>query len=437
MTGVSFEVFVIILLVLANGVLAMAEIAVVSARKARLQQQANEGIKNAQKALDLANRPSDFLSTVQVGITLIGTLAGAFGGATIAEQLAQILKQYPVVGPYGELIGITVVVLAISYLSLILGELVPKNLALTNPERVAAILAPSMAALSRFASPIVRFLSWSTELVIRILPLSKAREAPASEAEIMVLLAEGARHGTVHETEQEMVEGVFRLGDRSVKELMQPSIRVEWIDADAAAEEIRRTITSSVHSRFPVARGSLDHLIGVVHVRDLLAQVVEGGVLDVTACLRPPLFVPETKPALEVLDLFQESGFQLVLVIDEHGTTQGILTLTDLFQAVVGDLHSAGEAPRPTAVQRVDGSWLVDGMLHIDDFKERLDIPSLPSDDDGGFTTVGGFAMMMLGKVPAVTDRFEAFGWIFEVVDMDGNRVDKLLVRRIATPLEN
>ena len=431
MNEVSFEVLVIILLIVANGALSMAEIAVVSSRKARLQQRANEGNRNAQQALELANKPNDFLSTVQVGITLIGTLAGVLGGATLAKQLAAFLHQYPAVAPYSETIGLVAVVLAISYLALILGELVPKNLALSNPERVAAALAPAMTALSKVASPAVWFLSWSTSMVLRLLPAMTASEPPVTEEEIKDLLAEGAKHGTVEEAEQEMVEGVFRLGDRSVAELMRPALRVEWIDVEAELGEIRQLITKSVHSRFPVAKGRLDQFLGVVHVKDLLSRIIQGESLDIMACVRQPLILPETKPALEALEAFQDSGTQLALVVDEHGAVGGLITVTDIMQAVVGDLHGAGEPPGPTATQREDGSWLVDGRMHVDDFKERLDIRDLPDEEEGGFATVGGFVMLILGRVPAPADHFDTPGWRFEVMDMDGTRVDKVLVSRI------
>ncbi len=428
MSLVGFEVVAILFLVLASGAFTMAEMAVVSAHKLRLQQQAEEGNRNAKKVLELAGDPNEFLSTVQVGITVLSTLTGAFSGLTLARQLTLFLRGYAAIAPYAEPIAVTFVVLAVSYLTLILGELVPKNLALANPDRLATALAPAMVALSKVAAPAVRLLSWSTERVLHALPEKRTAASPVTEEDIKNLVAEGARHGAVEEAEQEMVEGVFRLGDRTVAELMRPAMEVEWIGDDGGIKEIRQLIATSVHSRFPVAHETLDQIVGVVSVRDLLSQFVQGGALDLKACVRKPLIFPETKPALDALEEFQKAGSRFALVVDEHGATGGIITTTDILQAVVGDLHGAGEPPRPTAVQREDGTWLVDGRLHIDDLKERLGIRELPEEEAGGFSTVGGLVMTVLGRVPSTAERFDVPGWRFEVVDMDGTRVDKVLV---------
>ncbi len=431
MEGIALEAALIVILVLANGVFAMAELAVVSARKARLRQRADEGGRGAQVALELANHPHDFLSTVQVGITLIGTMAGAFGGATIAEKLAVYRKSIALRAPYSDTIAITVVVVIISYLSLILGELVPKNLALGNPEGVASALAPPMRWLAKLGSPAVRFLTLSTRVVMKLLPVKPGAEEPVTEEEIKVLLAQGREHGTFEEAEQEMVEGVFRLGARRVVELMQPRSRVVALEV-ASWERNRRVLEETPYSRYPVMEGNLDQVIGVVHVKDLLRALGAGEIPDLRAVARKALLVPETTPALDVLDQFQGSGDQMALVVDEHGGVLGIVTLTDLLEAVVGDLRGPGEPRRAGVTLREDGAWLVDGSLAIADFLEELGLREVPG-REGQFTTVGGLVLEQLRRIPQQGDQFELDGWHFEVVAMERNRVDKVLVKRLAS----
>ena len=430
MGNIGLEVSLIFILVLANGVFAMAELAVVSARKARLRQRSEEGNRGATVALELASNPHDFLSTVQVGITLIGTLAGAFGGATIAGKLAVYLQQFPQVAAYAETISITVVVLIISYLSLILGELVPKNLALSNPEAIASALAPPMRWLAKLGSPAVRFLTFSTKVVMKILPVKPSAEAPVTEEEIKVLVAQGAEHGTFEAAEREMVEGVFRLGDRRVVELMQPRRKVAWLNVDedwnANCEKVKR----SAHSRYPVVEGDLDRALGIVHIKDLFSAVNSGKLPDLRALARKLVVVPESTPALDLLERFHESGEQMALIVDEHGGTQGIATLTDLMNAVVGDLRARAEGARLRIVKREDGSWLVDGSLPLPDFMDELQIREMPGEDEG-FATVGGLVLAHLHRIPSPGDHFDAGGWRFEVVDMDRNRIDKVLVTKL------
>jgi putative hemolysin len=430
MDSIGLQISLILLLVLANGLFAMAEMAVVSARKARLRQRSEEGSRGASVALELASNPHDFLSTVQVGITLIGTLAGAFGGATIAEEVDVYLQQFPQIAAHSETISITVVVLIISYLSLILGELVPKNLALSNAEGIASALAPPMRWLSKAGSPAVRFLTFSTKVVMKILPVKPSAEAPVTEEEIKVLVAQGAAHGTFEEAEREMVEGVFRLGDRRVVELMQPRRQVAWLDIQDDWEANREKVKRSAHSRFPVVEGDLDRALGIVHIKDLFSVVDSGGLPDLRAIARKPIVVPESTPALDLLERFHRSGEQMALIVDEHGGTQGIATLTDLMNAVVGDLRESGEEARPRIVKREDGSWLVDGSLPISDFVEELQVREIPGEDEG-FATVGGLVLAHLHRIPSPGDHFNAGGWRFEVVDMDRNRIDKVLVTKL------
>ncbi|MGD0500769.1 MAG: hemolysin family protein [Bryobacteraceae bacterium] len=428
MSFVSVEVLAIVFLIAANGVFALSEIAVVSARKARLQQRSEQGSKGAKLALRLANEPNQFLSTVQIGMTLIGTLAGAFGGATIAKELAKDLSSVPLIGPHARSIALGFVVLAISYLSLMLGELVPKRLALSNPERFASAVAPAMSFLARAASPAVRFLSWSSEAVLRLLPIRTQQEPSVTEEEIKVMIEEGTKSGEVDEAEQEMVEGVFRLGDRRVGDLMTPRPDVTWLDVRDDVREAQSLIAHARHSRFPVAEESLDRLLGYVHVKDLLNACMENKPFDLRRCLRPAPVVPETVAALRVLDIFEESGSHIAFIIDEHGMFQGIVTLTDIVGAVVGHVPSLPGPQAGHMIKRDDGSWLVDGITPVWEFEEALGIRELSGEDEGAFTTMGGFVMLRLGRVPRPGDHFAQGGWRYEVVDMDGNRVDKVLV---------
>lgn len=422
------EAIFILVLILANGVLAMAEIAVISARKARLQQRADEGDEQASAALKLANDPADFLSTVQVGITLVGVLAGAFGGATIAGQISGWVAGFPLLAPYSSAIGVAVVVILITYFSLVLGELVPKRLALNDPERVAMLVAAPMRFLSRLASPLVRFLSKSSTLVLRLLGAKPSDEPPVTEEEIKVMIAQGTQAGVFAEAEQDMVQAIFRLGDRRVGTLMTPRTELVWLDLDDPMEENQRKILGSIHSRFPVARGSLDHVVGVVQAKDLLASCMAGIEFTLKDVLCQPLFVPESMPALKVLELFRESRVHTALVIDEYGGFQGLVTLFDILESIVGEIPDAGDLSELEVIQREDGTWLVDGMLPIDELKEIFHLSTMPGEERGYYQTVGGFVMTSLGRIPVASDHFVWSGLRFEVVDMDGLRVDKVLI---------
>jgi putative hemolysin len=426
MSSIIIEILVLGVLILANGLFAMSEIAVVSARKTRLQQQAQEGNKRAQVALELANAPNQFLATIQIGITLVGIMAGAFGGATIAEELAGMLEQVPLLAPYSEAIGVGVVVLTITYFSLVIGELVPKRLGLNNAERVAARLAPLMRTLSHLASPLVRFLSLSTDLALRLLRVRPEQETPVSEEEIKLLLRQGTRAGAFEPAEQKMVEHVFRLADEPVEVLMTPRPEVVWLDLDDPAEETRRVVATGGYSRFPVARGDLDHVLGMVYAQDLLADGLNGRPFDLEATLRPALYLPESITALEAVEQLKASRTDAALVIDEYGGFEGLLTIEDILEAIVGDIPAPGEVVEPEAVQREDGSWLLDGMLPVDEVKELLGIDSLPY-EGSQYQTLGGLVMLCLGRIPSTGDDFQCCGWRFQVVDMDRHRVDKVL----------
>jgi putative hemolysin len=419
------EMLIILVLIILNGVFAMSELAVVSARKARLQQWADTGDGKALTALELADSPNRFLATVQIGITLVGILAGAFGEATIAETLVIRLSSYPLLEPYSKVISLAVVVLGITYLSLVIGELVPKRLALYSPERIARAVAVPMNVLSLISFPVVRLLSVSTDVIMRLLLRGRASpEPPVTEEEIKVLIDKGTQAGVFEVAEQDMVAGVFRLNDRTVDALMTPRTEIVWLDLGDTSDEIQHKFTSSGYSRFPVCQGNLDNVLGVVQIVDLLARRLEGQPVDLSALLQAPQFVPETASASGVLELFKESGVSLALVIDEYGGIQGLVTVDDIVKEIVGDI----ELDRPKIIQREDGSWLIDGMLPVDEFKELFEISKLPGERRDRYQTVGGFVMSYLGRIPSSADHFETGGLYIEVIDMDGKRVDKVLV---------
>lgn len=424
----TFEILIILVLIIANGVFSMSEMAIVSARKVRLQQLANQGDPKAKAALKLAESPNHFLSTVQVGISLIGILTGAFGGATIANRLAIYVKRVPLLAPYSEPLSFGIVVLLITYFSLIVGELVPKRLALNNPEKIASIVAIPMQALAAIASPVVFLLSASTDLILRLLGITASTEPQVTEEEIKILIEQGTEAGTFEEAEQDMVERVFRLGDRPVSYLMTPRPDIVWLDLDDSAEENRQKMVDSAYSRYPICQGGLDNVLGVIPVTDLLARSFRGEPLDLTVGLRQPVFVPESTRGLKVLELFKQTITHMALVVDEYGVIQGLVTLNDIMSEIVGDVPSTDGLDQPQAVQREDGSWLLDGMLPVEEFLELFGMEQWESDERGSYQTLGGFVITHLGRIPAAADYFEWQSMRIEVMDMDGNRVDKVLV---------
>jgi len=431
MGNLSVEIVIVLLLIVANGLFALSEAAVVASRKARLQQRAQEGDSNAQIALALAEDPSRFLSTVQIGITLIGIFAGAFGGATLATGVAHYIALLPGIGVYADTISLSLVVILITYLSLIVGELAPKRIALQNPERIAMLVAKPMRRLSILTGPIVSLLGWSTDLLLRLLGIQASTEPAVTEEEIKVMIGQGAESGLFAAAEQDMVERIFRFGDRMVSSLMTRRPDIVWLDLEDPLEKNLAILASRVYSRLPVCRGSLDEVVGVVRAKDLLNQSIEGEGFDLASVLQPPVFVPATLPAIKLLERLRQARTHIVLVIDEHGSIEGLVTLNDILGAIVGDLPAVDESDEPYAVQREDGSWFLDGMLPVDDFKELLDIDKLPDEETGNFQTLSGFVMMQMGRVPVVGEHFMAVNLRFEVADMDGYRIDKVLVSQI------
>jgi putative hemolysin len=432
MTTVLREVLLVFALILANGAFAMAEFAVVSSRSERLQQRARAGHRGAKRALSLTNDLDRFLSTVQIGVTAVGVLAGAVGGAALSAPLAAWLGTYAALRPYAQTIALSIVVLLITYFTLILGELVPKRIALTNPERTASALAYPMQLMATIMKPVVWLLGTSTSLVLRILGISARDRPPITEDEIRALLQQGTDAGVFEEVEQNMVESVFLLNDRPASALMTPRPDVVWLDLDDPAEKLRECIVETPFSRFPVGRESLDQLQGEVKAKDLLIQAWKGDPFDLEQVIRQPLYVPDLMPALNVLEEFKLSGTQLAIVIDEYGSVEGVLTLNDILEAIVGDIPAEDQPEEPQITERPDGSWLVDGMLTTGDFRRYWDLEDrLPGEEQGLFQTLAGFAVMQLGRVPSSADTFDWNGMRFEIVDMDGPRVDKLMISLI------
>ncbi|MCG5057248.1 MAG: HlyC/CorC family transporter [Limnoraphis sp. WC205] len=426
------EILIVLLLVLINGVFAMCEIAIVSSRKARLQQLANTGNQKAQTALELANTPNRFLSTVQVGITLIGILAGAFGGTTLADKLALELKQVAILAPYSDAIALGVVVCFISYLSLILGELVPKRLALNHPEPIAILIAKPMNLLSKLGSPIVHLLSISTDLILNLLGSQVPNEPQVTQEEIKMLIEQGTQSGIVEEAEQDIVDRVFQLGDRPVQNLMTPRREIVWLDLADTLEENRQKLNGVSYTRVLVCQEGLDNVLGFVRVTDLLSQTLSNQPLDLTRFLRRPLFVPENTSALRILEMFKQTGTHIGIIVDEYGVIQGLVTLNDILLELVGDIPMVDHQDEPQVIQREDGSWLLDGMLAVEDFFQLFELERFAVQSQGNYHTVGGFVITHLSRIPSVAEHFEWNGLRIEVVDMDGNRVDKVLVMPIS-----
>ena len=433
--SITAEILIILLVILINALFVLSEMSVASSRKARLQHRVNEGDERAKTTLKILENPNLFLATVQIGITLVGVLVGAVGGATLAEPLSLLLARVPALASFADSLALALVVVVITLLTIVLGELVPKRIALHNPERYASVLAGPMMLLSRMFSPIVWLLGRITDLVLRSLGVKPGLEPPVTEEEIHLLIDQGTQAGVFEEAEQEMVQGVFSLGDQRVYSLMTPRTEIIWLDINDSPDEIRRKIAESEFSRFPVCQDSLDMILGIVKARDLLVPSLGGEPIKLKDKLRPALYIPETTFASRALEIFKEQNRELMLVIDEFGTLQGLLTLHDIIEEIVGDFEFEAQA-----TQRQDGSWLLDGMLPVDDFKEIFKTKILPQEDE--YETLSGFVMMSLGRVPQAADNFEWNGLRFEVMDMDGRRVDKVLVttlppRPAAAPVSN
>ncbi len=422
------EIVIVLSLILLNGVLAMAEIAIVSARRSKLQHDANDGDSNAQAALDLSNSPNRFLSTVQIGITFIGIFAGAFGGETIANNLSVLLNKIPLIAPYSEGIGLFLVVALITYLSLVIGELVPKRLALNNPEKVAKFVAQPMNLLSKITSPLVSFLTISADGMLHLLNAKPSDDPSISEEEVKLLMKEGARVGVFDVAEQDIVERTLRLGDKSITSMMTPRGEIEWLNIENSFESIKNRVTRTPHAYYPVCKEGLDKVLGIIQTNDLLSHFLVDESLDLTKSMHNPIFVPDTMEALRVLEIFKQTGIHIALIVDEYGSVIGLLSLADILEEIVGDIPTADELVEEDIMKRDNGSFFVDGLVTLEELKDHFKIKRIPGEKAGTFNTVGGLAMAKIGRIPVTGDKFEIGSFHFEVIDMDDNRVDKVMI---------
>ncbi|WP_119154079.1 hemolysin family protein [Caldimonas tepidiphila] len=426
------EIALLVALILLNGAFAMSEIALVTARKARLQKRIDEGDPGAAAALEMGRDPTRFLSTVQIGITSISILNGIVGESALAGPLARWLTEHGLREPYAGYAGTGLVVVVITYASIVLGELVPKRLGQNNPEAVARLVARPIAWLAMLTQPFVRLLAGSTNALLGLLGANRSTAATVTEEEIHEVLAEGTSAGVIESHEHTMVRNLFRLDDRQISSLMVPRNDIVYLDADAPFELNLARIEQCDHARFPVMRGEPDNIIGVVNARRLLSQTARGQQPALDDKLEPPLYIPETLTGMELLDNFRASGAQMAFVIDEYGEVQGLVTLQDLIEAITGEFQPRNPATS-WAVQREDGSWLLDGHIPVPELKDRLGLATVPEEERGRYQTLSGMLMLLTGRLPRLADTVEWEGWRFEIVDMDGRRIDKVMARRAGT----
>jgi len=428
MTAV-LELAIILFLIVINGVFAMSELALVSVRRARLSVLERKGVAGAKAALTLAEDPQRFLPTVQVGVTLVSVIAGTVGGARLAAQLQPVLAKLPYMAHAAEGVSLTIVVLGITYATMVLGELVPKQLALRRPELVAIQLARPVAFLARIMTPMVWLLGLSSHLVLRLLGQSDMSRQAVTEEELKALLAEGTQAGVLQLEERDMIERVLRLADKPVRAIMTPRTELAWIDRTDPRRDIVQALKAAPHSRFVVCDGSIDNVVGVVQAKDLLDRILDGKDLSVAASLRQPIVVPDTVSALDALERLKTDPLGLALVIDEYGSFEGVVTAADVLQAIVGDVSEPGfTSPSQAAEQVGNGTLMMEGMTPVDELKARLMLPDLPA--EGSYHTLAGLLLALLRRVPQVGDRIVFGGWLFEVLEVDGRRVMKVRASR-------
>lgn len=424
---VLLEILLIFLLLLINGIFSMSELAVVSARRIRLQQQAEKGDRGARTALELAENPSNFLSTVQIGITLVGILAGAFGGATIAEILAEKLNSVSFIAPYGTGIAFVLVVAVITYFSIVIGELIPKSLALNSPEKIASLVSRPMKLISTVSSPVVWLLSVPTSFILKLFRVTASVEPPVTDEEIKGLIDAGTKAGVFEETEQNLIESVIDLGNQRITSLMTPRTNIVWLDSADSTENIQQKLTESRFSRMPVAKGGLDNILGYASAKALLGHLIKNDEINLNAVLQQPFYVPETLTILELLERFRESHTHFAIVVDEFGGVEGLVTINDVLEAIIGELPNSQHI-LPGVLRRKDGSFIFDGRISIHDFKEVLGIKELPAEERDSYQTLGGFVLTRLGRIPEAGERFSWNNYEFEIISMAHNRVDKVLI---------
>lgn len=434
------DILIILFLILLNGVFAMSELALVSAKRMRLEKASGEGSRGARAALDLADEPSHFLSTVQVGITLISIFNGAFGEASLVAHLKPEFETMPLIAPYAYQVALGLVVVCITFASIILGELVPKRIAMAYPEAVATLIAPPLRVLSTIMSPFVKILALATEAIVALIGIGRHKEEAPTEEDITGMFKESTDAGVFEKTEYDIVSRALRLDDQHLKSLMTPRVDLTLVDLEIPRADNLARIACSRYSRMPVCRGDRSQIIGFVHCRDLLAQAVRAGTLDaidIERAVQEILYVPETVSAMGLLELFKKNKAEIALIVDEYGDTQGMVTLTDVMSALVGDVSVIGEDDEQDAVQREDGSWLLDGSVALDRFRDLMNTAQrFPGEETGAYHTLAGFILFQLGYIPRVSETTHWNGYCFEVVDMDGNRIDKLLVAHLPPPSE-
>jgi len=425
------EVIIFLLLFLVNGLFSMFETALVSSRKHRLQDMADKGSHGAKTALNMLKYPEKMLSIVQSGITLVSIISGAYGGITFTESLAQVFIHIGIVTNYAYLLSIFIVVSAITYISIVFAELLPKTIALSNPEKFAISLSPLMRFMGFLLYPLVYILTISVKFLSRLFRLKSATGPPVTEEELKILIKEGSDHGIIEKEESEMIREVFKFGDKTAYHLMTPSVDIIFLDKNDPDEVIMDRIMTANFSRFPVCDDTIDNVIGIVTVKDILRSYKENRQFNLTEIVSPPLYIPEVMPALDVVELFRKKKVHIGVVVNEFGTTEGLITLHDISESILGDFPALFENEPSEIFHREDGSLLVDGTIQLDDLKDELKIYEFPiSSESENISTLGGLAMIHLNKVPEVGDIFQLSGYRFEIVDMDGQRVDKVLVSK-------
>ncbi len=432
MHAIGWEALILLFLILGNGLFAMAEIALVSSRKARLQQWADSGDPKARKALDLLHTPGHFLATMQVGMTLIAIIEGAYGGKEFADHVGEWFVHLGYFGRFSHILAFWVVVLCIAYLQVLIGELVPKALAFRYSEHIARHVSRPVDRLIRFGAPLVKFLNASTEGLLKLFGGKTSRDSSVTEEEISMMLAQGTKAGVCEASQQDMMESVIEMSDRRITSIMTARPDIAWLETDATVQDIQSVLAASPYSRFPVCSGGFDNVVGVVHTKAILARVLSGESVDLQSLAKPIPTIPDSVHVLKALEAFRASGATMAFVSDEYGSILGLVTLDDVLSNILGDMASQqGHIGDPDSFQRPDGSWLVDGTKPVEEIKELLNIESLPDEDEGAYQTLGGFVMAQLGRIPKVGDAFESDGRRYEVMDMDGHRVDKVLIAKL------
>ncbi len=424
------EILFLIALIILNGLLAMSEIALVTARRSRLAKLAEDGDGSAVVAIELHDEPTRFLSTIQIGITSIGVLNGIVGDAVLSAPIAAWLTKLGMEVEASGIAATALVVVVITYITIVVGELVPKRIGQFNPEGIARLVARPMRFLALLTRPFVRLLSLSTDTILRLMGQSAHPGQSVTEEEIHAMIEEGSEAGVIEQQEREMVRNVFRLDDRQIGSLMIPRADIVYLDIERPLEENLEWVASTDHSRFPVCRGGLHDVLGIVNAKQLLNQKLKGGDTNLASQLQPAVFVPETLNGMDLLGHFRASGMQMVLVVDEYGEVQGLVTLQDLLEAVTGEFKPRNQEDA-WAVQREDGSWLLDGLIPIPELKDRLELKEVPEEDKGRYHTLSGLMMYLLGRLPQTSDHANWEDWRLEVVDLDGKRVDKVLASRL------